>query len=112
MTVLTRNFDQEIFGNVLQVWLMHRDAASSGESVDNAVHPIHCECCGVCCPSLQRKDDLRESGRQSPPLQDDAWQRMKWTKLLKDVLRCTPRRLCTTEKQHTRSQAVTKDSRS
>jgi len=101
---LTRNFNDKIFGNILKIWFMHCDTAGGGERVDNAVHTIHCERLAISFSTLQREHDLRQCRGQATPLQDDARQRMKGSKFLKDVFCCTPDRLCTTKEasQHTK----------
>lgn len=106
MQFLTRNFDHKIFGNVLKIWFVHCDPASGGERVHNTVHTIHYERVAVRSATLQRKHNLRQCHRQTTPLQDDARQRMKRSKFLKNVFCRTPHRLCTTKQASENINAV------
>ena len=75
---------------------MHGDTPGSRECVDDAVHAIHRECLAECSTSLQWKHNLGQCCSQSTPLEDDTRQRVKRSKFLENVFRCTPDRLGTT----------------
>jgi len=55
---ITWNFDDKIFGHILQIWLVHGDAAGGSESVHVAVDAIHRKHRAASSYSLQWKHDL------------------------------------------------------